>query len=81
MPLVRETNFHQPGKRYFRRYRAGDDFYEALINMHRELSDEQSAKANAKLILLLANHIGDLEVLGEALEIARSGVDSFPENE
>lgn len=48
-----------------------DDFYEALIDAHRELSDEQSRDVNCKLILLLANHIGDMEVLREALTIAR----------
>ncbi|MCB1764068.1 MAG: DUF2783 domain-containing protein [Gammaproteobacteria bacterium] len=72
MTLQTESNFHQPGKRFFRRYSAGDAFYEALIEMHRDLSDEQSAKANAKLILLLANHIGDLNILRQALEKARS---------
>ncbi|MCX7893167.1 MAG: DUF2783 domain-containing protein [Burkholderiales bacterium] len=48
-----------------------DDFYEALIDMHRDLDEGASAKANAKLVLLLANHIGDLEVLREAMAIAR----------
>jgi hypothetical protein len=42
-----------------------DDFYEALIDAHRGLSDEQSRDVNCKLILLLANHIGDMEVLQE----------------
>src|SRR5262249_9000629 len=44
-----------------------DDFYEALIALHRDLTLEQSAKVNAKLILILANHIGDMQVLREAL--------------
>ena len=48
-----------------------DDFYEALIAMHRDLTAEQSAKVNAKLVLLLANHVGDSQVLGEALKAAR----------
>ncbi|MGN6316849.1 DUF2783 domain-containing protein [Trinickia sp.] len=51
-----------------------DDFYEALIDMHRELSDEQSLAANAQLILLLANHIGDQATLMQAIRIAREGV-------
>lgn len=51
-----------------------DDFYEALIDTHRDLSAEQSNMVNAKLVLLLANHIGDMEVLKEALSIARKGV-------
>jgi len=48
-----------------------DDFYEALIDAHRELSDEQSQQLNARLVLLLANHVGDLAVLKEALDAAR----------
>ncbi len=60
MPLNTEPNFHEPGKRYFRDFSPGDDFYQLLIDAHRELSDEQSAQVNAKLILLLANHIGDI---------------------
>jgi hypothetical protein len=51
---------------------APDDFYQALIDMHRDLSEEQSRMANAKLILLLANHIGDAEVLNEAMALARA---------
>ena len=51
-----------------------DDFYEALIETHRGLSPEQSALVNAKLILLLANHVGDLGVLREAMAKARAGI-------
>ena len=47
-----------------------DDFYEALIALHRDLTPAQSAKVNAKLILLLANHVGDMKVLTQALEAA-----------
>jgi hypothetical protein len=47
-----------------------DDFYEALIALHRDLTPEQSAAVNAKLVLLLANHVGDMEVLMQALEAA-----------
>jgi hypothetical protein len=61
--LRTETTFERP-----------DDFYELLIEAHRGLTDEQSAMVNAKLILLLANHIGDLEVIREALDHARQGV-------
>ncbi len=74
MPLITESNFHQPGKRYFRAYSAGDDFYQALIDTHRDLSDEQSARVNARLVLLFSNHIGDLDVLREAMEIAREEI-------
>lgn len=51
-----------------------DDFYEALIEIHRGLSPEQSALLNAKLILLLANHVGDLGVLRDAMAKARAGI-------
>ena len=54
-----------------------DDFYERLIATHRGLSDEQSALVNAKLILLLANHIGDPDVLAQAMAAAREGVAEF----
>ena len=50
---------------------APDDFYEALIELHQGLSDEQSELVNARLILLLANHIGDLDVLRDAMRRAR----------
>jgi hypothetical protein len=53
-----------------------DDFYEALIETHRDLDSAQSQMVNAKLILLLANHIGDLEVLRDAMKRARDGVAS-----
>ena len=50
---------------------AADDFYQELLDAHRDLTEEQSALVNAKLILLLANHIGDLAVLRAALAAAR----------
>ena len=53
---------------------ACDDFYDALIQSHQGLSTEQSHAMNARLVLLLANHIGDLRVLREALAAARQGV-------
>ena len=55
-----------------------DDFYEELIDLHRDLTDEQSALVNAKLILLLANHIGDMEVLRAAIAAAREDVAAKP---
>ena len=51
-----------------------DEFYEALIEAHRGLSTAQSAMVNAKLILLLANHVGEPATLREALARAREGV-------
>jgi hypothetical protein len=47
-----------------------DSFYEALIDSHRNLSEAESAALNARLILVLANHIGQLDVLLQALEAA-----------
>ena len=55
-----------------------DDFYQELIDLHRDLTDEQSATVNAKLILLLANHIGDMEVLRTAMAAAREDVAAIP---
>ena len=74
MTLNLSPNFSEAGKRYFNAYTPADDFYELLINTHRDLSDEQSELLNARLILLLANHIGDIGTLREALNIAREGV-------
>lgn len=60
MPLIRTPHITDP-----------DGFYEELINAQRDLSDEQAQLMNAKLILTLANHIGDRAVLSEALQVAR----------
>jgi hypothetical protein len=69
-----QPNFYETGKRYFRDFTPGDDFYEALIETHRDLTDEQSALVNAKLILLLSNHIGDIHILREAMALARADI-------
>ncbi len=53
---------------------APDDFYEALIDAHRELALAQSHELNAKLVLLLANHIGVQGALVQALHAARLSV-------
>jgi hypothetical protein len=58
---------------------APDDFYERLIAMHRGLTDGQSALVNARLILLLANHIGDPDVLAQAMAAARDGAGAAPD--
>jgi hypothetical protein len=55
-------------------FAAADDFYEALIDAHRDLTTPQSHALNARLVLLLANHIGDDAVLREALALARRSV-------
>ncbi|MEX0957469.1 MAG: DUF2783 domain-containing protein [Rhizobiaceae bacterium] len=49
----------------------GDDFYAALMAAHDGLSFEESARLNARLLLLLANQVGDLEMLKTAIEAAR----------
>lgn len=50
---------------------APDELYELLIRAHEGLSQEESLKLDAKLILLLANHIGDIEVVRAALVKAK----------
>jgi hypothetical protein len=50
---------------------APDDFYEALIEAHQGLDTAESHALNARLVLLLANHVGSLQVLREALAAAR----------
>lgn len=59
--LITEPNLESP-----------DDFYEALIDAHRDLETSQSHELNAKLVLLLANHVGQQAVLTAALQAARS---------
>ncbi|MBL8303916.1 MAG: DUF2783 domain-containing protein [Ideonella sp.] len=61
MPLVTTPHLDAP-----------DDFYQALIETHQDLSAAESHALNARLVLLLANHIGSLEVLREALAAARA---------
>ncbi len=49
-----------------------DEFYAALIESHTGLTEEQSMAQNARLILLLANHIGDCDALKQAITLARA---------
>ncbi|HQR57097.1 MAG TPA: DUF2783 domain-containing protein, partial [Burkholderiaceae bacterium] len=53
-----------------------DDFYQALIDAHAGLTEAQSAALNARLILLLANQVGDLETLRAAIAAARDSLAS-----
>jgi hypothetical protein len=76
MSLTTEPNFHEPGKRYFRDFSPGDDFYQLLMDTQRDLSEAQSAMLNAKLILILSNHIGDISVLRDAMQIARDSTEA-----
>ncbi|WP_299783744.1 DUF2783 domain-containing protein [uncultured Roseobacter sp.] len=48
-----------------------DGFYDLLLAAHQGLSKDESDALNARLILVLANHIGDVDVLREALTAAR----------
>lgn len=57
--LRRTLNLRQP-----------DDVYNALVDAHKGLSDEQCCAFDARLILLLVNHIGDEAVIREALQAA-----------
>ena len=60
MSLSTSSNFAKP-----------DDAFRAILEAHRGLNDAQSADLDAALVLILANHIGDLEVLREAIALAR----------
>ena len=60
MVLLTSSNFAKP-----------DDAFRAVVEAHRGLSDEQSADLDAALVLILANHIGDLDVLREAIVLAK----------
>lgn len=61
MALNSEPNIAQP-----------DEFYAALIEAHAGLDEQQSAALNARLILLLANQVGDLATLKEAIAAAKA---------
>jgi hypothetical protein len=60
MTLSTSSNFTKP-----------DDAFRIIVEAHRDLSDAQSADLDAALVLILANHVGDLEVLREAIELAK----------
>ncbi len=60
MALSTSSNFARP-----------DDAFRALVEAHRGLSDEESADFDVALVLILANHIGDIDVLREAIGLAR----------
>ena len=77
-PLNLQPNFTAPGQRPRHAYTPGDDFYDALIAAHRGLTDAQSELLNARLLLLLANHIGDLAALRAAIDLARQGLEVAP---
>jgi uncharacterized protein DUF2783 len=53
-------------------FAAPDDIYAMLVDAHRDLTDLQSQRVNVRLVLLLANHIGDPQVIAEAIAVARA---------
>ncbi|HRK23949.1 MAG TPA: DUF2783 domain-containing protein [Beijerinckiaceae bacterium] len=59
MKLTTRANINDP-----------DGFYQELIEAQRDLGDEEAARMTCKLVILLANHIGDRAVLSEALRLA-----------
>ena len=61
MPLNRKPNIVDP-----------DGFYQELIESQRDLSDELADMLTTKLVLILANHIGDRALLSEAIALARA---------
>lgn len=75
MKLITEPNFRDGDDRGLWPYARGDEFYEMLIEAHRDLDEAGSAMLNSKLVLLLANHVGELAVLREAIEAARAGIE------
>lgn len=48
-----------------------DGFYQELIGMQRDLDEDEAALFQARLLLVLANHVGDRAVLSQAMEVAR----------
>ncbi|HXH46515.1 MAG TPA: DUF2783 domain-containing protein [Bradyrhizobium sp.] len=60
MPLSTTSNFARP-----------DDAFRSVVEAHRGLTEEQSADFDAALVLILANHIGDIDVLHEAIALAK----------
>ncbi|MDP1901442.1 MAG: DUF2783 domain-containing protein [Rubrivivax sp.] len=64
MPLIHTPNIPDP-----------DGFYAELIASQSDLPDERADMLWAKLVLILANHIGDREVLSEALILARANTE------
>ena len=55
-----------------------DDFYDMMTDSHHDLDERQSKMLNAQLVLVLANHIGDLNVLRQAFAVARINVEMSP---
>ncbi len=73
--LKTQANFHDSSSAVRGDFEPGDAFYEALMDAHQGLSEDQSHLLNARLILVMANHIGELDVLKEAIQMARDHLD------
>lgn len=55
-----------------------DEIYNAIVSAHQGLSDDQCRAFDARLILLLANHVGDEVVIREALDAAKATLEGVP---
>ncbi len=75
MELILDPHFVDPARPSPYGHLAADAFYAELLQAHDGLSPEQSAMLDAKLVLLLANHVGDLDVLRAALRAGREDLD------
>ena len=73
--LRTQPNFHAQGSDQRGDFEPGDAFYEALMDAHQGLTEDQSHLLNARLILVMANHIGNLDVLTQAIQTARDYLD------
>jgi len=51
-----------------------DDAYQCIIDMHKGLDDDESHAVNARLILILANHVGDKNIIAKATVVARKSL-------
>jgi hypothetical protein len=65
--LIIEPNIDRP-----------DEFYQALIDAHRALSEADSLRLNSRIILILANQVGDVDTLIEAIALARQTLQAAP---
>jgi hypothetical protein len=72
MPTLNtHANFHDSGSAVRGDFEPWDAFYGALMQSHEGLTESQSHLLNARLILVMANHIGHLETLKQAIHTAR----------
>ncbi len=69
MTLATQSNFSDP-----------DTAYRLVVEAHRGLSDEDSALLDTALVLILANHIGDTDVLREAIALAKRQLQTSTDN-